>query len=148
MRKFRFMICMVMAMALALGMMTGCAALTDAGKLEAYDMSGDSIPSINSIVGERKVEGISTGTNNGVAYKEYKYASDTVSADLVAYLNVLMDDYGYLGLIDFNVTEIPGTGRLAGESKDSGKIIVIELDYTNSGYTIRISKGDGTLTPR
>lgn len=146
MSKFRFSICALISIMLMLGVTAGCSTLKDAEQLQAYDMSGDSIPSVNSVVGERTVEGASSGTSNGVAYKEYKYASATVSDDLIAYLNVLLNDHGYLGLTDFNVTEIPGSGQIAAESGESGKIIIIDLSYTSSGYTIKISKGEGTLT--
>lgn len=145
MRKFKLGVCML-SMLLALGMLAGCAALSSAEKLTAYDMSGDSIPSVNSVVGDRKVEGVSAGTSNGVAKQEYKYASDSVTQDLIAYIQELLNNQGFLGISDFDVSVIPGSGQIAKASKDSGKIIIMQLDYTSTGYTITISKGEGTLT--
>ena len=139
--------CLLTAALLVLGGLTGCAALLAAQQLDAYDLGGgDSIPSINSVVGERKIEEVSTNTTNGVTTKGYQYASDTVSDDLIAWLSLLLDDHGYLGLTSFNVTEIPGSGQIAAESAEGGKIIIIEIDYRSDGYTISITKGEGTLT--
>lgn len=124
----------------------GCGALKKAAQLSSYDFGADSIPSVNSVVGERKVTGAQTGTGTGGAYKEYTYESASVSEDLIAYL---IDDLlanNWYALVDFNLTSLPGEARLAMQSQDSGQIIIMDVRYEQSGYTIRLTKGEGTLT--
>jgi hypothetical protein len=98
-------------------------------------------------VGERKVTGVSTGTDNGAQYKEYTYESSTVSDDLIAYIiDDLVESGGWVALVDFNLNDVPGTGQIATESKDEGKILIMDITYENSGYTIKITKTVGELT--
>lgn len=126
--------------------LTGCGALKKAAQLEAYDFGPDSVPSVNSVVGERKVTGAKTGTGSGGTYKEYTYESASVSEDLIAYVIDGLMQNGWYALVDFNLTDIPGKGQLATESKDSGQLLIMDLDYAQEGYTIRVTKGEGTLT--
>jgi hypothetical protein len=133
----------VLMLALAL---SGCGALKAAGELQSYDFGTDSVATVNSVVGERKVTGVSTGTANGAQYKEYKYESSTVSADLIGYIINDLVQNGWIALVDFDLNDVPGTGQIATESKDEGKILVMDITYENSGYTIRITKSEGTLT--
>ena len=120
-------------------------ACSAAEKLEAYEVGGESIPSINSIVGQRSVNGVASGIENGMSYKSYDYKSDSVTEDLVAYVFELRDNHGFIPIVDFNLDAIPGVGQLAKEAGD-GEIIIVQFDYVSSGYTIKITKGEGTLT--
>ncbi|MDR3084678.1 MAG: hypothetical protein LBU47_00010 [Christensenellaceae bacterium] len=131
------------AFALAL---TGCGALEDAAALQSYDFGEDIVPSVNSVVGERKVTGVSTGTSNGGQYKEYQYESATVSEDLIAYVIQGLIPGGWIATVDFNLNVVPGSGQIAIESEDEGKILLMDLSYENGGYTIRVTKIVGTLT--
>lgn len=141
--------CILLA-ALLLGgcaaLLTGCGALKKAAQLQSYDFGPDSIPSVNSVVGERKVTGVESGTGSGGIYKEFAYESETVSDDLIAYLIDGLLAKGWYALVDFDLLEVPGTAQLATESADIGQIIIMDVSYEQEGYTIRLTKGEGTLS--
>jgi hypothetical protein len=134
------MVSLLLVLALA-----GCGAvLTDAAKLQEYDVSGDTIPSITSVVGEREVTGVESSTSNGVKSTQYTYVSDTVYDDLWAYVQQLMDD-GWLVTKAIDLAVVPGSGELAAKSADEGKIVLLSFSYDDAGYIIKITKGKGTL---
>lgn len=127
--------------------LTACNTLSDAAKLTEYDFGTDKVPTINSVIGtERKVTGVSSGTSNGIKYKEYTYQTDSTFDDLLAYVTALMNDYDWMAIEDYNLNDPTGTVKLAIESADSGKILIMTITYKANEYTIRIEKGDGTLT--
>ncbi|OQA48665.1 MAG: hypothetical protein BWY46_01269 [Firmicutes bacterium ADurb.Bin300] len=123
---------------------TGCGVLAEAGKLEQYEMGKDVIPSITSVVGERAVTGVKTSIDGGVATKQYSYTSDSVYDDLLAYITKLMDE-GWLVTQDIDLNVVPGSGELGKESSEEGKILLVSFSYDESGYEIKISKGEGTI---
>lgn len=126
--------------------LTGCGTLSNAAELETYEFGEDSIPSVNSVVGERKVTGVQSGTGTDGTYKEYTYESETVTEDLIAYLinNLLENDW--YALVDFDLNNVPGTAQLATESVDSEQIIIMDVSYEEDDYRIRLTKSTGTLT--
>lgn len=138
-------LCILLALLLALGF-SGCGALKAAAQLQTYDFGPDSVPSVNSVVGERKVTGVKSGTGSGAVYKEYSYESGTTSEDLITYLIDGLLANNWYALTDFNLLELPGTAQLATESADSGQIIIMDVGYETGGYTIRLTKGEGSLT--
>ena len=140
-------ICIALAVSLAcMFMLAGCGLFNNAKKLEAYEFGADSVPTINSVVGERKVYGVSSGKGTGGTYKEYSYESETVTEDLIAYLIEGLLENNWYALADFDLNSLPGTAQLAAESEDSGQIIIMDVTYEQDGYTIKLTKGEGTLT--
>jgi hypothetical protein len=126
--------------------LTGCSILSNAEKLETYELGADSIPAVNSVVGERNVTEVQSGTGTGGTYKEYAYESQTVTEDLIAYLIDGLLENNWHALTDFNLNDIPGTAQLATESEDNGQIIIMDVTYEQDAYTIKLTKGEGTLT--
>ncbi len=126
--------------------LTGCSILSNAETLEAYVFGADVIPSVNSVVGERKVIGVQSGTGSDGTYKQYDYQSETVTEDLIAYLIYDRLESNWYALTDFNLNNLPGTAQLATESEESGQIIIMDVTYDKDGYTIKLTKGQGTLT--
>ncbi len=145
--KFRkiALITIILTFALAL---SSCAAMKEAAALTEYDFDTDKVSSVNAIIGaEREVTSVSTGTSNGTQYKEYTYQTETKSDDLTAYAEYLTGA-GWIPLDDFNINDSEGTGRLAIQSADEGKILIMTLTFSESEYTVRIEKGVGELTPK
>ena len=134
----------VSALLAAVLMMILCACGT-AEKLEAYEVGGESIPSINSVIGKRSVNGVASGIENGMSYKSYNYKSDTVTEDLMTYIFELMEEHGFIPIVDFNLENISGVGQVAREAGD-GEILIVEFAYESKSYKIKIMKGEGTLT--
>lgn len=124
---------------------TGCgAALKEAAKLESYALGDESVPSITSVVGEREVTGVESSTNNGIASKQYTYASASVYDDLWAYVQTLMDD-GWLVTQDIDLKDVPGSGQLGKKSAQDGQILLISFSYEDAAYVIKVSKAKGTI---
>lgn len=143
-RKVCSVTSVLLALVLAL-MLTGCgAAMANAAKLNEYEMDSDSIPSITSVVGERKVTGVESSTNNGAVSKQYTYDSSSVYDDLWAYVKALMDD-GWLVTKDIDLKVVPGSGELGKKSSEDGQIILLSFAYEDAKYVIKITKGKGTI---
>jgi len=135
--------------------LASCSLMQDKG---TYEMGKDSITSIKGVIGEmgaRKVTGVSTATNNGVQTKEYTYTTDPADEtqaanDIAAYWNYIHANDGFLSLVDFD--SLPYAGdvelRFAKNSVDEGKIIIMDIEYNTKGYTITLTKGEGTLTDK
>ena len=125
---------------------SGCGAiLTDAAKLTEYEVDGETVPSISSIVGEREVTAVDTETNNGVKSVQYTYKSTSVTDDLIAYLSKLQDEEGWLVTEDYDLTTVPGTAQMGKASEDEGQILILSVAYEDEAYAIKISKLEGTI---
>jgi hypothetical protein len=121
-----------------------------------YELGKDTITSIKGVIGDlgaRKVTGISTATENGVQTKVYSYSTDPddgtqAANDIAAYWNYISENDGFLSLVSFDGLPYEGGVelRFAKESVDGGKIIIMDIDYNAKGYTVTITKGEGTLT--
>ena len=134
----------ICAVALLLG---ACNILGDAAKLEVYDFGSDRIPTINSVVGERKVTGVETGTRTGgVQYKNYTYETQTLTEDMDAYYFSLQEA-GFLVTKSSDGNTLKGTLEMGCNSADEGKLILVGLAWDNTIITISIVKGEGSVTP-
>lgn len=131
--------------ALFLGIALLLCACGSAEKLAEYEMGDDKVQSINAVIGEtRKVTGVSTGTNNGVQYKEYDYETKSMVDDLAAYFTYLQEN-GWLATKDYDLAAGKGEAQFATESAESGKILVMSFAFDAGKYTIRVNKLEGTL---
>ena len=137
-------IVVVSALLCAMLLLGACQILDNAAKLQEYDFGSDKVPTINAVVGERKVTGVETSTTNGAPQKQYTYSSTSVTSDLASYAQHLRD-HGWIVTQDYNFYTIPGSAQLAKESADDGKVLVLSIAYENAKYAIKISKIEGTL---
>ena len=85
-----------------------------------------------------------TKNNNEIKTFKYKNVED-VKSDLTNYINSLRDDYNYAYTSDVDLSELNRTIELSSNSVDSGKIIIINITYHETGYTINITKGLGNI---
>ena len=139
----RLILCVTLIIVAAF-LLGGCQILNDAAQLQEYDFGTDKIPTINSIVGERKVRNIDTSTTNGVPQKQYTYESETVLDDLIMYTMTLRGN-GWVVTQSYNLEVSPGSAQLAKNSADSGQILVLSIAYESDAYAIKITKCEGTL---
>ena len=114
--------------------------------VEEYTLGDDTIRSIKSVVEKRKVTSVYTGIKNGITTKTVEYKSDSVQDDLIKYVEYLRTDAGFSLIKEMDLSVVPSTVQLAKESVDEGQVIIIIIDYTLNGYTIKLNKGEGTLT--
>lgn len=119
------------------------------GSEERYDMGVDSVETVPTVLGARKRLLSTTGTNtfNGEIheYWEYTYASSTVSDDLNLYLTWLSDHYDYVNTTDFNLYQDTGTVQFAVESKEPGKLIILDCDWDEESFHLKFTRAEGNL---
>lgn len=113
---------------------------------DEYKLGDDTVKSIKAVVEKRKVVSISTATSNGVKTKKVEYKSNTVQEDLTKYVQYLRDEAGYVLTKDVDLSQKSASIELGKKSVDSGKILIMTIDYNPFGYTITLQKGEGTLT--
>jgi len=119
--------------------------LSDAAELTEYEMDGETIPSISSVVGEREVTAVDMETKDGVKSVQYTYKSTSVADDMIAYLSKLHDEDGWLVTEDYDLSVVPGTVQMGKASEDEGKILILSVAYENEAYAIKVSKLEGTI---
>ena len=130
--------------------LAACNMLTDKG---TYNLGNDSIKSMVGALGEdRKMNSISTATKNDVQTNIYGYLTDPddntqAANDVAAYFQYLLDNEGFLSLKAFDGLPYAGGVEMqfAKKSVDEGKIIILDIDYNEKGYTLTFTKGVGTL---
>lgn len=113
---------------------------------EEYKLGNDTIKSIKAIVEKRQVVSVSTKTSNRITTKTIEYKSDNVQDDLLKYTEYLRNEEGFSLTKDMDLSVIPSTVELGKNSKDTGNLNMMTIDYNSFGYTITIKKGKGTLT--
>ena len=117
-----------------------------ASNADYYDISGDIFPSIKAVVGGRKISGVSVNTQDGVEQKEYTYKGvEDVTSDVLQYANYLKEKEGFKFTQDYDMTRPIGVVQMGKESKDNGKIILVNIHYSLGGYSIIIEKGAGRI---
>jgi len=123
--------------------------LRDTSDQDFYKVGKDEVPSVQYILGERRnLVHVSTSVQNGVRKRIVEYqASENQGGDMERYAQALMDDYGFYETSPHDFTGSSGRGfEFAKESVEDGFIVIVEIDYDRSGYTITILRGKGTLT--
>ena len=76
---------------------------------------------------------------------EYKVEDDQ-GGDLQEYAEALIDDFNFLSVNGFDFSESRGKGiQFAKESKEEDFVVLLNIDYNSSGYTLTITRGEGTL---
>ena len=125
--------------------LSGCGILNNAAKLQEYSFDGDKLPSLNSVVGERTVTGVSSSSENGASSKSYTYEATSGFTDAYDYYNELIAS-GWTLIEDWDGDKDSSVIIMGIESMDTGKILIISISYDTSSVTVSIKKGDGTIT--
>ena len=149
MNKTLKIVLIVIACIFVLGLLGGIIAFIATGNTanaDEYKLGNDTIKSIKSVVEKRQVTSVATETSNGITTKKIEYTSDTVYDDLLKYTQYLRNEGGFALTKDMDLYVTPSTVELGKKSNDSGKLIMMTIEYNSFGYTIIIQKGEGTLT--
>ena len=77
-----------------------------------------------------------------ITYSNVKNPTD----DLTKYVRYLIDNEDFGVTAAYNPDVVPGSTQLAKESADKGKIIMLDIEYTQNGYMLIFSKGEGNYT--
>ena len=132
--------------------LTACGLLKDEG---TYKIGNDTVTSIAGVLGElgaRKVNSIETGIDDGIQTNTYGYKTDPedptqAAEDLAVYFKYLQNNEGFVSMKAFSGLPYEGGVeiQLAKNSVDEGKIIILDIEYDATGYTLTFTKGKGTL---
>jgi len=139
----------IIACIFILGLIGGIIAFVATGNTsnaEEYKLGNDTIKSIKAVVEKRQVTSVSTETSNGITTKKIEYKSNTVQDDLLKYTQYLRNEGGFSLTKDMDLSSIPSIVELGKTSNDSGKLIMMTIEYNLTGYIITIQKGEGTLS--
>ena len=148
MNKFLKIFLIVIACVFVVGIMGGLIAFFITGNTanaDEYKLGNDTIRSIKSVVEKRTVSSVSSEIANGISIKKIKYSSNTVQEDLVKYTQYLRNEGGFVLTKNMDLTVVPSIIELTKKSNETGKIVMMIIDYDMFGYTITIKKGEGTL---
>ncbi|MCL1913537.1 MAG: hypothetical protein FWG10_06625 [Eubacteriaceae bacterium] len=120
--------------------------LKNTANADFYKLGKDRIPSIKLVCGERESGKIEKSASGGITTITIEHTSGNPVDDLLKYTNRLTSIEDFVFTTEFNPTASQGSIQLATDSVDNGKIILIDFDYGDTGYTITIRKGKGTLS--
>ncbi|MCL2321174.1 MAG: zinc ribbon domain-containing protein [Oscillospiraceae bacterium] len=137
--------CFVIVIVIIAAFITG-----NVAKADFYKIGSDQIPSVKLVLGEeRKVTGTSTSTSNGITTNiiEYQVPGGNQNKDMIQYFNYLMNNDGFLPLVDIDFNGPSGTGEFGRNSIESGKAVIMQINYDLNGYTIKIDRGEGNVNP-
>lgn len=123
--------------------LAGCGA-----KDPVIKVGNDQIPSLYSVVGERRMSGSAAGFDDSVRYVTKTYAPGEVSlTDIEGYWTALRDQEHFIVTMDTEQLNGHVKLQLGKESVDNGAIVLIDIDFDELGNTeIQYRVGEGTLT--
>lgn len=144
MKKKRFVLSVMLVFCLSL-LLSACTS----SKSASVTVGRDEIPTLYSVVGERKITGTEAGFKNDVHYKILTYKSGAVSDnDLQSYIDSLQREDDFICTQSSSVEDNVLTLQLGKESMDNGKIVLVDVQYSKTdGVVIRYSTEKGTIVP-
>jgi len=114
-----------------------------------FDIGTDQVPSVKLVLGEdRDISSVNSSKSGGVETIIIKYKVDeNQNREMEKYANALMDEYGFINTTAYNFSGTTGSGfQFAKESSEEGVIVLVDIDYDESGYILTLTRGVGTLT--
>ena len=116
---------------------------------DVYSLNGDYIPSIRTVLKDtRVVKKYSLSKENNVIFKKYEYGyQENVIEDLKTYTNYLIQMEQFEALKTYDLSDINNSSIYLGKKShiDEDFIILVNIEYTSSNYTISVSKKKGTI---
>ena len=113
------------------------------------NMGPDQIPSVKLILGEeRNISSYNSSTSGGIQTITIVYkVEENQAGEMRTYAEALMNRYEFFNTTPYNFSEPTGSDFVfAADSVEEGFIILLQIDYDTSGYTITLTRGEGTLT--
>ena len=110
------------------------------------EIGGEVLPSLYSVVGEKKITGTSKSISTGLAEVELTYQGVSID-ELNSYIESLISD-GYLVTQEASATGSGQGYQIGKEASTEGNIILISFYFEDGGSTvINYAVGAGTITP-
>ena len=119
------------------------------GSTDTYEIGGDKIPSVTSVLGERTLDSFTSGTrDDGTLFQTYSYLVDFGQGlDMNKYLNFLETNDNYFFLTEVEDYDVPTLSDvlITNGSDTPGYVIVISVSWDTVGYSLTITRGKGEL---
>lgn len=113
---------------------------------DEYTIGKDSVISIKSVVGVRNIENKISTLEKGVNTTKYVYKVDSnITDDIQKYIDKLKEN-GFLTIKDADFSQTTSTAKLGKSSVEEDYVIIVQIDYDTTGYTVSVSKGTGTIS--
>ena len=112
-----------------------------------FSVNGNKIPSINYVVGERKVEKVKRSFDNHIFKTEYIFIDiDKSTDDILKYISYLMDKNSFQIIKDFDPSLENGTAKIATNSQTKFEdMVVLEIKWEKNKYHIITYSTKSTL---
>ena len=143
------LIVIIAAVVVVVAVIAANAATGNYAEKDFFDIGGDQVPSVKLVLSEeRNITGVTTSTSGGVTTMVIKYKVDeNQNSEMEQYALALMNRFGFINTTPYDFGPPTGSGiQFAKQSEEEGKIVLVGIDFDNSGYTLTITRGEGTLT--
>lgn len=121
--------------------------LADAGKAESYEIAGDSVPSVATAIGYRKVRR-QRSTDGEEPGRELTFTTDTPARDVRAYAGYLTANAGFRLLADIDPNLHTGFASLVGPSSEAGMALHVEITYNIGSFTVTLARKKALSRPQ
>jgi hypothetical protein len=150
-KKLLILIIIIAAVAVlvVVGIVAAGGATKAAAKKDFFELGPDKVPSVMHVLGEtRDISGFSNVKMAGIETIAVIYkVAENQGDDMYTYAQALMNDYSFYNTNPFDFTGSSGGGfAFATNSVEEGYIITLTIDFDESGYTLAITRQEGTLT--
>jgi len=118
------------------------------GKADAdsFKFGKDEIASVKAVVGRREMSKFETKISGGLTVGTFVYKDvEDVQKDLLEYVNYLRNREGFSVTVAYDLSASSGSFQLAKPSVEEGKVIILDVDYTKTGFSLVFTKGEGTF---
>ena len=126
-------------------LLVGCASNT----AENIEVNDDKVPSVYSVIGEKKIVGTNSEVKNKVRMTTLTYKAGSISEkELQKYIEYLREKEGYVYTLDSKQTEEGTLIQLGKESKTKGNIVLVDFLYPSmdsESVKIMYRSGSGSL---
>ncbi|GGC91216.1 hypothetical protein [Enterococcus wangshanyuanii] len=135
----------VMLFAGLMFLLVGCASNT----AENIEVNDDKVPSVYSVIGEKKIVGTNSEVKNKVRMTTLTYKAGSISEkELQKYIEYLREKEGYVYTLDSKQSEEGTLIQLGKESKTKGNIVLVDFLYPSmdsESMKVMYRSGPGSL---
>jgi len=115
-----------------------------------FEIGGDQVPTVMNVIGEkRKITSYSEASSKSSDRIIVEYSVDSDQGDeMEEYAQALMDDYDFVSVNGYDFSGKKGSDiQFAAISEEDDEFVVlVSIDYDSKGYTLTITRGEGTLS--
>lgn len=126
-------------------LVVGCASST----AENIEINDDKVPSVYSVIGEKKIVGTNSEVENKVRKTTLTYKAGSISEkEMQEYIDYLRETENYVYTLDTKQSTEGTMLQLGKESVTSGKIILVDVLYpamASESVKIMYRSGEGSL---